>query len=161
MACYFRGFHFVRNFFILSVIRRAFGNQKEEKIYLPWLFVVFAALTLNAVPSGASPPTHYVSVFRVSEYSYGLSPDVAAQGYVVLYNSVAEGGRAEITGSCRVVPVTGGGYMCPFSKWGPLGDFWGNADIAVYTRCGPQAAAEWNGSEFYCPPEPDCDTPVR
>lgn len=123
------------------------------------LLSVFAPLAVSTAPAHASPPTHYGAQFQFGSPNFtGLTPDLVAQDYVAYFNSIAEGSAA-ITGSCRLDAPAG--YTCPYRIFGPRGEVYGDSEIPVATRCGPQYSATWDGAEFYCPPEPDCDSPSQ
>lgn len=163
MVGFFSDFKLVRNFF--SPYLRSLDIEKIDLSRI--LFVIFTVLTFNTDPAGASPPTHYVSGTNgFSPYTFtGLSPEIAAQEYIAYVNSRLEMGRRLVaTGSCHVFIYGSelGLYICPYRYTYPQGQGQDtDYSLDVYTRCGPQAQALWNGSEFYCPPTPECDAPVQ
>lgn len=174
MASFFGGFQFSRNFFSHSGWRASFRKLRVGKISLPRIFggqllsavfLTFLGAFTFSNAACASPPTHYVSGTNgFSPYNFtGLSPEIAAQEYIAYVNSRLEmGQRLVATGSCHVVVYGSelGLYICPYRYTYPQGQYT-DYSLDVYTRCGPQAQALWNGSEFYCPPTPECDAPVQ
>lgn len=183
MACFFRGFNFVRNFYIPPVIRAEFGSQNEVKIYLPRIFVgnefgrnisaplsavlltFFAILTLYAAPAGSTLPTHYSATQPNNTRSFAdNTPVTAAQAAASWWNSFNSINKRAIQGSCSIYSTTTGDtyYNCPFDDctYYPTETICGTNVMVVRPMCGPQHGANWDGSEFYCPPEPGCDAPA-
>lgn len=122
-------------------------------------FLVFAVPTLNAAPPGSTPPTYYWSEgtgFRVVQT--GPTPDIVAQAVVSYYNSQTSW-QLENLQPC-VVSAPLGGYLCYGDSCMTPGNCTFGVLVQVYPRCGPQSGSQqgvqWDGTEFYCPPEPDC-----
>ena len=120
--------------------------------------------------ASATPPTHYNAYSPGTSYVFmGHTPDDAVQAAVIYRNT--EPGRIsyfwENLRMCSVYIASPGDvhYRCPVE------DCWtyyltgakvcANNIVVVRPGCGAQYGASWNGTEFYCPPEPDCDGPAQ
>lgn len=172
MTCLFRGFNLVRNFFFPFAIRRAFGNQNEVSVtFFRSLFSclrflsaalssLFVVPTLNAAPPGSTSPTYYYSAhsggYNVAQT--GPTPDIVAQAAVSYHNSQG-GSQVENLQTCSVyAPLPGyASYLCYGDSCQYPGACTFGNQVEVWARCSPQSGADWDGTEFYCPPEPDCD----
>lgn len=174
MSLFFSGFEFGGDFFTPSESRSPFNDHKQEKVNLSRLFTcrflsaallsLFVVPTLNAAPPGSTPPTYYWSEYsgnyRVAQT--GPTPDVVAQAAASYHN--AQGG----TGIRNLQPCSlQGPPQSPYLCYGDLcrGDLtntctFGN-QVAVWPRCSPGSQGGWDGTEFYCLPEPECDGPAQ
>ena len=151
--------------------RLLFGNGGQRRFTCQFLSVIlpslFVLLTLNTTLASASPPTHYFADPRIFYPGpFGETPDLAAQAAVNRWNSFYAGSsRMENLRTCSVyTPMPGyASYLCPYD-WCttyPTGTTctYSPSGIEVWPRCGPSYGAPWNGTEFYCPPEPECPSP--
>ncbi len=127
------------------------------------VFSFFGVTTLCNAAS-ASPPTHYVADPPNTWYLFmGDTPVAAAQAAISWWNSLESIRKWENLGMCSVSISPGDvHYSCPFDQcdYYPSGTICGQNNIVVWPVCGNVGAA-WNGTEFYCPPEPDCDGPAQ
>lgn len=168
MSLFFSGFEFGCNFFTPSESRLP-NDHKQGKVNLSRLFTcrfLSAALlslivvpTLNAAPPGSTPPTYYYSgSYYVTQT--GPTPDIVAQAAVSEFNSRGGGQIVNLQACSTIYVLQIGGYVCYGDYCRTPGDCTFGNQAVVYARCGPQSgpqeAAQWDGIEFYCPPEPDC-----
>jgi len=130
--------------------------------------LLFVLLTLNTTSLHASPPTHYFADPRIFYPGLiGETPDLAAQAAANHWNSFYAGSsRMENLRTCSVyTPMPGyASYMCPYdwcttTSSGTTCTF-NQYGIEVWPRCGSSSGAAWNGAEFHCPPDPECDGPA-
>jgi len=167
VACFFRGFNFDS--------RSPFDDHKHENAFFPpvvftcrFLFAALLSLivvpTLNAAPPGSTPPTYYYSAQSVgyNVAQTGPTPDIVAQAAVSYYNSQG-GWQIKNLQACSVyAPLPGwASYLCYGDTCRSPGDCTFGNQVEVWAHCSPQRGAEWDGTEFYCPPTPECDGPAQ
>lgn len=135
------------------------------------LLLLVVALTFTTATVNASPPTHYMNDGGILGYTvFDYTPDAVAQTTVSNKNAaIAASGvttaRWENLKTCRLdVSVPGVVWflcaydICHYPPGSP--SYCDPYKLAVYPLCSNGGVAAWNGTELYCPPEPDCGGPA-
>lgn len=141
------------------------GYSLRSVVLLSFLGAITFCNVVNA-----SPPTHYNAYPPDTWYVFmGHTPDDAVDA-AVIYRNTQPGRTSYFWENLRMcslsVSLGDVHYNCPVEEcWNyPHPDgirTCANDIVVVRAMCGTQYGASWNGTELYCPPEPDCDGPAQ